>query len=94
MRSKKIVKKAREECFEKLWYGRHCWLVAEGKFEDSSTPSDIKKGAFERAEKIEDKYPIEELNPKTEFELGLLAGRWSALRWVLDCEWDIIFPDT
>jgi hypothetical protein len=88
MRSKEEIENALAECFDKVWYSRHCGLVLAGKFEGNEIPADIKRGAFEAAKRIEDKYSIEELNSMSDFEWGMLCGKLSALRWMLGDDWD------
>ena len=73
------------EAFDILWYHRHKQLLASGKL--------IKKShdyarAMEEAKKIEKTYRKKTLKPPNDFELGLLSGKLSALRWVLGDEWD------
>lgn len=78
---------ATEEFFEKLWYQRHIDLhfdVDEGK-----VPEAILKDACAAANRIEEKYAYEEnLGAYDDFELGMISGKLSALRWIMGSEWD------
>jgi len=41
--------------------------------------------------RVESAYTEEgQLGPNTDFELGMLNGKLSALRWVLGSEWDFL----
>lgn len=73
------VSRAHDEFEEKVWWNRHMVLA--------NSRDDIPEVAIQRAEEIEDKYPIEEL-VLDDFEWGLLCGRMSALGWVLGDEWE------
>lgn len=91
MRTKEEISEAVQEFFDKVWYGRHCGLSVSDIVDDPSMSReerDIKNGVSNEAAEIEEKYGIEELGPKSDFECGMLSGKLSALRWVLGDEWD------
>lgn len=93
MRTKRVVEKAEQESFEKVWYGRHCSLSVSD-IQDAPSMSreerNIKKEAAKVAAELEEKYGVEELGPMSDFEWGMLSGKLSALRWVLGQEWDML----
>lgn len=51
---------------------------------------DIWKGALKAAKEVERRYGKKNLGPYTDFEWGMLAGKHSAIRWVLGEEWDVL----
>jgi rRNA-processing protein FCF1 len=51
---------------------------------------DIWKGAMKAAREVERRYGKKNLGPYTDFEWGMLAGKHSAIRWVLGEEWDML----
>jgi hypothetical protein len=87
MRKKEEIKKAEQECFDKVWYNRHCMLVQSGTFEERKTPEDIKKKAFAAANMLEEKYG-DELVSMSDVDWGILLGKLSTLRWIMGDEWD------
>ncbi len=87
-RSDTKILDAYKEFGDKVWYnGHHNWLynIAIGKEEPSSKK--IMEQAKKAARRIEEKYGKENLL-WTDFEWGLLSGRYSALAWVLGSEWE------
>ena len=44
----------------------------------------------EAMKRVEAKRGLEDLGPFTDFEWGMLSGKFSALRWVLGDEWDFL----
>lgn len=83
---------AEQEMFDKVWYERSMRhdrdLVAEGKMEDLEGHQRVARKARER---IEATYCGDEhLDPRDAFEVGMLNGKLSALRWVLGNEWDFL----
>lgn len=51
---------------------------------------DIWKGARKAAREVERRFGKRNLGPYTDFEWGMLAGKHSAIRWVLGHEWDFL----
>jgi hypothetical protein len=49
---------------------------------------EIWKGAIKAAKEVERRFGKRNLGPYTDFEWGMLAGKQSAIRWVLGYEWD------
>lgn len=90
LRSLKQIKKAEDEYYEKRWYDRHMmlWRVRHGRRHKDHLKIMIE--AHKAAKKIEKKYGKKNLGPYTDFEWGMLAGKHSALRWVLGDEWDML----
>lgn len=97
---------ALEEFTDKVWYGRHQFLmerVDSGEIEVVEREElpvadrfrrvmrrDIFLGALKAGTRVEKKYGIENLGPWSDFEWGMLNGKLSALRWVLGDEWDFL----
>lgn len=77
------------ELTDKLWYSRR-WEDLEqmkaGEIEpyESETMASILKSA----KKLEKKYGKANLAPYSDFDLGMLYGKISAIRWVLGMGWD------
>jgi hypothetical protein len=87
MRSKKKVEEALERIFDIVWWNRHKVLEEEYK-RTGKYPSDkIWKEALQQAARIEKYIPANELT-MSDFDWGMVNGKFSALRWVLGCEWD------
>jgi hypothetical protein len=51
---------------------------------------DIWKGARKAAREVERRFGKRNLRPYSDFEWGMLAGKHSAIRWVLGHEWDFL----
>ncbi|WP_157186560.1 hypothetical protein [Nocardia jiangxiensis] len=85
------IAEAEKEYFDRIWYHRS--LMSEYKLEKAG---DAERLAFTRdlAEPhrrcVEEKYGVENLGPYTDFELGMLHGKLSALRWALGMDWDFL----
>jgi PIN domain len=82
---------AEKELFDKVWYERSMRhdreLIAEGKRDVLEEHQRIAAAGRERVEKT---YGVENLGPFDAFDLGMLNGKLSALRWVLGSEWDFL----
>lgn len=83
---------AETEMFDRIWYHRsmqHDYRAErEGKLEEIKRHRAI--ASLGRA-RVEDTYTEPgQLGPYTDFELGMLHGKMSALRWVLGSEWDFL----
>jgi len=49
------------------------------------------KGALASAKRAEEEVGLEKLGPWDDFELGMINGKLSALRWVLGEVWDELY---
>jgi hypothetical protein len=82
---------AEKEMFDKVWYERSLRhdreLVADGKLEELENHRRVAGPGRERVEKT---YGVDNLGPYDNFELGMLNGKMSALRWMLGDEWDFL----
>jgi hypothetical protein len=98
-----IVEHMNEFC-DRVWYNRHLNLryeVENGirkivEEYDSKTYNssqeivrDIWEGALKSSRRMEKLYG-DKLEPMNDFELGMLSGKLSALRWILGEEWDML----
>lgn len=83
---------AEKELFDRLWH--HRTLHHEYRLQDAGNQDELKRlqeVAGPGRERIEKTYTTPgELGPYTDFELGMLNGKLSALRWVLGSEWDFL----
>jgi hypothetical protein len=83
---------AEKQLFDRIWYHRS--LQHEYRLQDAGDSTEIERVAElagpGRA-RVEKTYTQPgELGPYTDFELGMLNGKLSALRWVLGSEWDFL----
>lgn len=86
------IQGAEKELFDRIWYHRS--LQHEYQLENAGDHAGLDKllkiAGAGRA-RIEETYTQpEELGPYSDFELGMLNGKLSALRWVLGSEWDFL----
>ena len=86
------ISAAEKEVFERIWY--HRALQREYRLEEAGDLEELERNRrFEGAsrQRVEDTYSEPGmLGPYTDFELGMLHGKMSALRWVLGSEWDFL----
>jgi hypothetical protein len=82
---------AEKELFDKIWYERSMRhdreLIADGKTDEVEEHRRIAGPGRQRVEKT---YGAENLGPFDPFDLGMLNGKLSALRWALGDEWDFL----
>ena len=83
---------AETELFDRIWYHRS--LQHEYRAEREGDLEDLEKlrgVAGPARARVEATYAEPgQLGPYTDFELGMLSGKMSALRWVLGSEWDFL----
>ena len=82
------IQAAEREFEEKIWLARHRMLMLRVKRGEMTWQPEIRKKAEETAKRIEERYEESELGPYTDFEWGMLAGKLSALRWIMGDDWD------
>ena len=80
---------AEKEVSERIWLHRYLEVSAnkeaEQLFLGSASSEESKNQESRRAQKLRTIYGSE---PIDDFELGMLHGKLSALRWVLTSKWD------
>lgn len=83
---------ADQEFFDRIWYHRS--LQHDYQLEDAGDAEGLERNrrvAGPGRARVEAKYPDPGmLGPYTDFELGMLHGKMSAVRWVLGSEWDFL----
>jgi hypothetical protein len=94
-----------EELNAKRWYDKfqiradrvrkkEIKIVNSGKYPPTYSDKAIDRVWWERevayAKKLEQKFGKKNLGPYSDFEWGMLAGKLSAIRWVMGDEWDEI----
>ena len=83
---------AETELFDRIWYHRsmqHDYRAQrDGDAEELERHQNIDGSARARVEATYTKPG--QLGPYTDFEIGMLNGKMSALRWVLGSEWDFL----
>lgn len=83
---------AEKRLFDRIWYHRS--LQHELRLhasEDRDELEKLRRIAEPGRERVVETYTRPgELGPFTDFELGMLHGKLSALRWVLGSEWDFL----
>ena len=78
------IKKAEQEMSDKLWYNRQFCILEKAEKEGKTIDPEMLKPL----EMMEEKYGDENLAFDDDFDWGMLNGKVSALRWILDGEWD------
>jgi hypothetical protein len=86
------ILEAEHEFFDRVWYHRS--LQDEMRLEREANPEGVEDllhvaGPGRRRVEAQWRAPGQ-LGPYTDFELGMLNGKLSALRWVLGSEWDFL----
>jgi hypothetical protein len=86
------ISDAEQEMFDRVWHHRSLQyehrLRNDGHEDEADRDFEIARPGRER---VEAKYTEPgQLGPYTDFELGMLNGKLSALRWVLGSEWDFL----
>ncbi len=84
------ITEAEKQLFDRIWYHRS--LQHERQLQDDQASIEpLLSVAGPNRERVEATYTqTGELGPYTDFELGMLNGKLSALRWVLGSEWDFL----
>lgn len=86
------IQDAENRLFDRVWYHRS--LQHQYALEDAGDDAGVEEllaiaGPARQRKEAEYVEPGE-LGPYTDFELGMLNGKLSALRWVLGSEWDFL----
>jgi PIN domain len=89
-RSLKEIQAAEEELLMKRWYDRHQMRANAIRSGEMKLDKEIWKGAVKAAKEVERRFGKKNLGPYSDFEWGMLAGKHSAIRWVLGYEWDFL----
>jgi hypothetical protein len=92
MRSIEEIGVALAEIEDKVWYDRHMMLAERARSSQLDSQLDLWGSQIDMAElsaqKMREKYGVENLGPYSDFEWGMLCGKLSALRWLEGSEWD------
>ena len=87
-RTKEETREALHKLLDRIWYHRHLCRKHNLERGIGECDPEVWKGALRDAKTVRSKYPAHELGPWTDFELGVLNGKLSALRWALGDDWD------
>lgn len=86
------IAEAEQQLFDRIWYHRS--LQHEYRLRDAGDQGAIEHllaVASQGRKRVEEAYTsVRELGPYSDFELGMLNGKLSALRWVLGSERDFL----
>ena len=91
MRLQPEVLEAEQEYFDRLWYYRSTRGDAGGPDDpvDTYDPK-LRQQVLAARARIEAQYGKQTLQPLDAFDLGMISGKLSALRWVIGDEWDFL----
>lgn len=86
------ITEAEQEYFDRVWYHRsQQYLIRMAGERPQKELDEVRDMGSPARARIEDTYTLPgQLGPYTDFELGMLNGKLSALRWVLGSEWDFL----
>jgi len=85
------ISAAEQEMFDRVWHHRSLQRAHRLRNERQDGMERHLGVASAAQERIEAQYTEPgQLGPYTDFELGMLNGKLSALRWVLGAEWDFL----
>jgi hypothetical protein len=84
VRSRAEIEAAMREVEDRLWFDQSRAADHDG---DSQN---VALSVMARREAIERRYGKASLGPMTPFELGRLHGKYSALRWMLGGDWNVL----
>jgi PIN domain len=100
------ILEAEDLLFHQVWYNRHWNMrigIEKGKIKvvnketfprlagaQETIQRDVLKMALKAARNVEHRYGKKNLGPWDDFEWGMINGKFSALRWVLGDEWDML----
>lgn len=86
------IVEAEKKLFDRIWYHRSLQHELRlRKAGDQVGVEHVRSVASQGRKRIEETYTQPgELGPLTDYELGMLNGKLSALRWVLGSEWDFL----
>lgn len=86
------ISAAETEMFDRVWYHRSLQHEIRARKEgDEQGVEHLRRVAGPARARVEETYTQPgQLGPYTDFELGMLNGKLSALRWVLGSEWDFL----
>lgn len=90
MRTESEVIAAEQEFFDKVWHHRKMVLEEKLDLGQRELPEEILQTMRSSCREVEEKYGVENLGPYSDFELGMLHGKLSALRWVMGEDWDFL----
>lgn len=92
LRSVNEIVAAEQEFFDKLWFYYHLELRDEVLDGRRQIKPEIWEQAKRNADEVVKRYGGDEmaLLPEDDFDLGMMNGKLSALRWVLGTEWDFL----
>jgi hypothetical protein len=91
IRSKNEIEEAEKEFFEKVWFVKREWNIADMKSLGTAQAEmdEYLETIRPKQQEITQKYGRKNLIFKDEMNWGLTDGRLSGLRWVLGKGWDI-----
>jgi hypothetical protein len=79
---------AENEFFDKLWYHRHMLSVTRQRAQGQEPPAfQLEAGERVRARIVN---YADYAWPMSDFDLGMISGKLSTLRWVLGEDWDFL----
>ena len=84
MRTDRKIHDAIQEMMDKVWYSRHFATLEE------ALPPKTLAGVRRSARQIEKKYGKKNLALDA-FDIGMINGKLSALRWVIGGDWDELY---
>jgi hypothetical protein len=91
------IMEASSEADDRVWYERSCRNMIHTQDHPMNPvvaipPPDILSGALRAQMRMEEKYGQESLRESSEdnFDIGMLNGKLSALRWLLGSPWDML----